>query len=209
MKVLHLFSGYNTLTDIMRYRGYEVITLDNCNYPGHTKQTHLIDFLDFNYKVYNAAHFDFIFIGFPCNTFSKASGGFHFIDNAIPITKQAHISLNMIDKMHELLSYFSSSLYVIENPVSALFKNEYFIKRFDMPGTHLYRFHQGSFGHQVHKQTDFFTNINIPFFSPVMYRVNGKYNANKLDNLGYKKRVSYPYALCHTICDYIELAIKH
>ena len=81
MRILNLFSGYNVLTDISRLRGHEVITVDIKNYKNCSRQNHLIDFLDFDYKQYSRQTFNFIMIGFPCNTFSRASGGFHFKNN--------------------------------------------------------------------------------------------------------------------------------
>ena len=79
MNILHLFSGYNTFSDVVGKYGHNVITVDIKNYRGCQKQDYLIDFMFFDYKKFEKSYFDFILIGFPCRAFSKASGMFHFI----------------------------------------------------------------------------------------------------------------------------------
>lgn len=203
MRLLHLFSGYNTLTDCAMLYGIEVISVDIKNYKNSTPQSFLVDFMDFDYMRFTPGYFDFIFVGFPCNTFSKASGGYHFKKKCIPITSAAHKSILMIERLKLVLDYFSSSKFIIENPTSALFSNCYFKAIFSSSQLHFYRFHQKNYGHKLMKQTDFCSNINSIWLDNPVHRVNSNYSKYKIDNLSYKDRVSYPIALCHKIIDFL------
>lgn len=205
MRLLHLFSGFNSLTDCAVLNEIEVVSVDIKNYKNSRSQSFLVDFMDFDFKQFNPVHFDFIFIGFPCETFSKASGGFHFKKNCIPVTSRAHKSILMLERLKLLLDYFSSAKFIIENPTSALFSNCYFKAIFSSSQLHYYRFHQRNYGHKLLKQTDFCSNINSVWLDNPQHRVNGKYSRHTMDNLSYKDRVSYPPLLCQKIIEFLIL----
>lgn len=209
MNILHLFSGYNTFSIAAKKHAHNVVTVDIKNYRGYEKQTYLIDFMFFDYKKFDKNYFDFILIGFPCTTFSKASGMFHFIDNAIPITEQAHKSLEMIERMFEILKYFKKSIFLIENPVSALFSNVYYQKIAAQRNYNHFRIYQYNYGHLLAKHTEFVTNSQIIWLDNTIYRKKGKFQKHKIDNISLKKRQSYPIELCERIIDYAEISIKH
>lgn len=200
--MLHLFSGYGSLSTAAHLRGWEVVSLDYSNdslLPGsHFK----IDFLEFNYKQFEPGHFDFVFVGFPCNTFSKAAGNYHFVNN-VPVSAAAHISLKMITQLYQLLDYFECD-YMIENPTSALFSNPYFLKLFPLRSHNIIRVFQKNYGHVLNKQTDLYTTVNNLWLDNPIYRVNGRYGTVKMDNLPLRTRQSYPINFCNAILDYIE-----
>ena len=202
MRLLHLFSGYNTLTDCAMLYDIEVISVDIKNYKKSRLQSFLVDFMEFNYTQFSPGYFDFIFVGFPCDTFSKASGGYHFKNNCIPVTSAAHKSILMIERLKLVLDYFDSAKFIIENPTSALFSNCHFKAIFQRSQLHFYRFHQKNYGHKLMKQTDFCSNINSIWLDNPVHRVNGNYSRHTIDNLSYKDRVSYPIALCHKIIEF-------
>jgi len=201
MTILHLFSGYNTLTTAAHSHNVTVVSLDIKNYKGCPKSTIISDFMDFDYEKYSPDAFGFIFVGFPCTTFSKAAGNFHFKNN-IPVTYQAHNSLQMIDRLHQLLQYFSCD-WMIENPTSALFSNLHFNSLFNIKYLNLIRVHQYNYGHQVFKQTDLLTTKNILWLDNPIYRINGKNACKKFANLSLKQRQSYPLDFCNRIINFI------
>jgi site-specific DNA-cytosine methylase len=203
MKILHLFSGYNNFTVEAHKRNHEVISLDIKNYKSCVRSTITQDFLEFDYEQFKPGHFDFILVGFPCTTFSKASGGLHF-ENNIPKTVKAHNSILMITRLHEILNYFKC-YWIIENPTSALFSNKYFLDTFLVTSLNLIRCHQFLYGHITAKQTDLLTNKNVLWLDNRIYRVNGKIAKRKFSNLSIKQKQSYPNEFCNKILDFIEL----
>lgn len=208
MNILHLFSGYNTFSIVAKKHGHNIITVDIKNYRGCEKQTYLIDFMFFDYKKFDKNYFDFILIGFPCTTFSKASGMYHFLDNAIPITTQAHKSLEMIERMFDIIDYFDNSIFLIENPVSALFSNVYYMKMAAQRNYNHFRIYQYNYGHLLAKHTEFITNSEIIWLDNTIYRKKGKFQKHKIDKISLRKRQSYPLELCERIIDYAENSIK-
>lgn len=203
MTILHLFSGYNSFSMAAHARSHDVISVDIKNYKNCPSSTINIDFLDFDFLQYSRHTFNFLLIGFPCTTFSKASGNFHFKNNC-PITSAAHNAILMIDKLKEILEYFDCD-FIIENPTSALFSNYYFKSVFYISNYNLIRVHQYLYGHITFKQTDLLTSKNMLWLDNNVYRVNGKNAVKKFDNLTLKERQSYPIEFCNKILDFMEL----
>jgi hypothetical protein len=202
MKILHLFSGYNTFSCAAHLRNIEVISLDIKKYKNYPAPTITQDFMNFDYTQFDVNEFDFIIIGFPCTTFSKAAGNFHF-KNHIPVTDKAKLSLLMIDKMIEIIIYYNC-YWMIENPTSALFSNKYFLSHIQVTEFNLIRCHQGNYGHIAYKQTDLLTNKFTLWLDNPLYRVNGNYSKTKFANLTIKQRQSYPIEFCNRILDFIQ-----
>ena len=205
MTILNLFSGYNTFTDYADKLGHSVVSVDIKNYKNCSSQTHLVDFLEWNYTIYSRHTFDFIIVGFPCTTFSKASGGFHFKDKKIALTSAAHKSIKMIYRLKEVLGYFSRSPFIIENPTSAIYNNYHFQKVFSADHLQVIRIHQFNYGHPTFKQTDLITNINGIWLTNPVHRVNGKNVCPSFDSLSLKNRQSYPLEFCKAILEFVEL----
>ena len=63
MTILQLFSGYNTFSDVASKKGHSVVTVDIKNYRYYQQQTHVVDILQWDYKIYPWHTFDFIMIG--------------------------------------------------------------------------------------------------------------------------------------------------
>jgi len=191
INTIEFFSGSGTLSQHFRLRGYNSMTLDNhkktAKYPGH----HFADFMDFDFKQYSRAHFSVLFFGFPCTTFSKASGGLHFTNRTDCKTAAAHTSIKMMFRMFEIIDYFSNSVFYIENPAGGLAYNYYFRNIWPYYQAHIYRLSMDHFNFPTTKQTDIFTNSDIPFLFNRSHRVNGKYAKNKFDNLSKRKRQTY------------------
>lgn len=203
MKILHLFSGYNTFTTQAHLRGYEVISIDMKNYKNSPPSTIICDFMNFAYMNFEPDNFDFVLVGFPCTTTSKASGGHHFKNN-LALTTAAYKTILMIDRLRLVLSYYNCH-WMIENPTSALFANYYFQSVFQITRLNLIRLHQFSYGHKTYKQTDLLTSKDELWLTNTVYRVNGVNFCPNFDNLSLREKQSYPPAFCDAILDYIEL----
>ena len=204
MKILSLFSGYNTFKDIAISSGHSVISSDWKNYRNCAAHDIICDFENFNFQQHKKNEFDLIMIGFPCNTFSKANGNFHFKNRIEPITHAAHKAIRMLHVLKALLKYHDHTAFIIENPTSALFSNPFFKEIFFDIEHCFIRTNQKQFGHHVIKMTDLCTNMNGLFLSNPVHRVNGRYSKIKMGNLTLKKRQSYPPAFVEAILDFSE-----
>ena len=109
MRILELFSGTGSLAKVARARGHEVVTLDIC--PRHNP-TICTDLLEWDPSVYPADYFDYIHASCPCEAYSRArtTGGPRPLDLADALVR----------KTLEILDYFSSALWTVENPAGSL-----------------------------------------------------------------------------------------
>lgn len=201
MRLLSLFDYSGKIKQGFQAHNWECLSLDIAQNPLNNSVDIITNFLDWNYKTFTPGYFDFCFIAFPCQTFSKASGGFHFSAHK-PKTVKAVQSINLILKLKIVIDYFGCK-WILENPTSAIGNNYYFKNLFNYSYT---RITQSNFGFPTRKQTDFYYNFNMLIVSPVTYRVNRKYQINKLDNLSYRSRVTYPD---HLVIFLVENILKN
>lgn len=185
--VLSLFDYSNKIRDSFISRGIKCKSLDIK--PGHKDNLVDIctDILEFNYKAYNPNHIKFLFIALPCQCYSIASAGKHFKNNK-PLTSQAYNSINILIRIWQIIKYFNCP-FIIENPSGGLCNNSFFKSFFNV---NISRLTLSNFGFPTQKKTDLFYNFDMLLIVPVTYRVNKRYNKIKLDNLSYRKRVTYP-----------------
>lgn len=203
MKVLDLFSGSQSLALLLRAKGFQVTTVDIVQYKDLPRITHHLDIFDFDERQYPPDHFDFLYIGLPCDTFSKASGGYHFKNNITPITLQAHTSILLIGRVYEILKYFNFPPFLLENPQGGLRNNFFFKNHCYFSKVLTYSTSLQMFGFPTQKKTDLFTNLDFPLFFPTSYRVNGRYAKKSLDNMTKRARSTYPMPFCEKIYEII------
>lgn len=198
MTVLSLFDQSNKIRDEFRSYYYQAYSLDI--HPGkkNNKVDIVTNILDWNYKVFSPGHFNFLFIALPCQCYSIASGATHF-KKSLPITSHAINAINILIKVYQIIAYFKAD-YIIENPSGGLVNNKFFKAFFKVELT---RITLRSFGYPTQKKTDLFHNFNLLFLSNPTVRVNGQYQAQRLDNLSYRKKVTYPDHFCSAIVESI------
>ena len=116
MKILELFSGTGSVGKVAKLRGHSVVSLDLKNSDINT------DVLKWDYKMYEAEHFDFIWASPPCTEYSIAKTvGVRNIDYAKSI----------VLKTLEIIDYLKPKYYVIENPQTGLLKKQPFMNELD------------------------------------------------------------------------------
>lgn len=185
--VLSIFDRTGKIKNEFISQGFPCKSLDM--HPGYlnNKTDIQTNFLKWDYKQYKRDYFKFMFIALPCQTFSIASGALHF-KNSIPQTPQAHEALQILHYLRVIVDYFNCE-FVIENPAGGLVNNSTFNNLFT---TYVTRLTLKNFGFPTQKKTDLFFSFNNLLLVPVTYRVNGRYQNQKLDNMSYNQKVNYP-----------------
>jgi site-specific DNA-cytosine methylase len=118
MKVLELFAGSCSFSNVAATYGFETYTTDHKQYE--TKINQIVDIFNFNI---NKVPFnpDIIWASPPCTTFSIASCGTHWTapdKNGYrePKTNQAESCLLMLEQTIWIMSNLQPKYYFIENP---------------------------------------------------------------------------------------------
>lgn len=205
MRFIEFFAGKQSLTTVFEKEGFDCYSLDNNQVRGCRKLDFNIDFMVWDYTKYDKNYFDVLWFGFPCTTFSKASGGKHFLRNAFPLTEKARHSVIMLNRLFEIINHFDKAIFYIENPAGGMCNNIHFREKFDNYQALRYRLDQSTFGYYTQKPTDIFTNSKIPFLHCKHYRVRGKTQKVKFDNLTLIKRQAYTIEFAKFIFDNAKL----
>lgn len=132
MKLLELFSGSQSIGKVASGLGYEVVSVDICDYNGRYKPTHKVDIMNWDYKIYPKNSFDVVWASPPCVFYSalqKPNYGRRLkrLNNEV-FTKEIH-EQNMkesdiiVKKSLEIINYFNPRLWFIENPQTGQLKN--------------------------------------------------------------------------------------
>lgn len=201
MVAIECFSGTAQITEIFRGKGVQCLSLDRFQLRKGNKIDLLIDFLDFDYRSYSWDHFDFLFFAVPCTAFSKASGGKHFSKSFVPVTSRSEESIMIINRVIEIIKYFSKAVFYIENPAGGLYRYLVHIGFLPCNKVFVYRVDLLVFGFPTKKQTDVITNSTTPIMVSPIHRVNGKYQAKKFSNMTVTQRQTYPHSFVAMIVD--------
>tara|TARA_X000001382_G_C3158175_1_gene175295 strand:- start:503 stop:1135 length:633 start_codon:yes stop_codon:yes gene_type:complete len=204
MKVLELFAGSCSFSNVAATYGFETYTTDYWQYD--TKIDQIVDIFNFNI---NKVPFkpDIIWASPPCTTFSIASCGKHWHppkDNGErePKTKEAETGLLMLEQTIWIMSNLQPKYYFIENPRGLMRKMgavEYLPR---------YTVSYCQYGDKRMKPTDIWTNLE---FDAKMCK-NGMPcheaapRGSKTGTQGLKnnhERSKIPYLLCREIIETI------
>ena len=162
MKVLELFAGSCSFSNVAATYGFETFTIDNgldLKTPEHYAKIDLVkDILELNIDEIPFQP-DIIWASPPCTTFSIASCGHHWhppdkSGNRIPKTDAAEIGLLLLEKTIWIMNQLQPKYYFIENPRGLMRKMgavEY-LKR------HTVTYCQ--YGDKRMKPTDIWTNLD-------------------------------------------------
>ena len=117
MKVLELFAGSCSFSNVAATYGFETYTTDIKQFGDIDNVS---DIFDFDYKNLDFQP-DIIWASPPCTTFSVASCYHHWTapdesGNREPKTENAKNGLLLLEKTIEIIDYFNPKYYFIENP---------------------------------------------------------------------------------------------
>ena len=160
MKVLELFAGSCSFSNVAKKYGFETLTTD-------IEQFGEIDIVEDILKLdYKNLDFkpDIIWASPPCTTFSVASCGTHWTvpdhnGDRFPKTKEAELGLEILVKTIEIMHYFNPKFYFIENPRGLM------RKMLIMQPLPRYTVSYCQYGDTRMKPTDIWTNLK---FTPRM-----------------------------------------
>ncbi len=215
MKILELFAGMQSFSNVARQERHQVYTSDILELDGID---YVIDIMNFDVKKVPFIP-DVIWASVNCFTWSIVAGNRHFDGKKlIPKTPEAIQGFIILEKTFEIINYFLNLnprlLYYVENPVGKMQKHLQAGTLFgDIP--RLVTIDQCRYGRASKKPTHIFTNN---FFWQERQRCRGKKYCNhteQLKNIGssikknqtrYFERAKLPYELCYEIIKYSELA---
>jgi hypothetical protein len=121
LKVLELFSGTASFSNVCKERGHKIFTID---IEPKFNPDLIIDII--NLKIEDIPFQpDIIWASIPCDTFSVASIGTHWKGgkNAyIPKTKKSERAIELVNKTLEIIAKLNPKFWIIENPRGILRK---------------------------------------------------------------------------------------
>ena len=118
MKVLELFAGSCSFSNVAKEYGYETFTTDYNNFDGIDYVTDILQF-DYNELPYKP---DIIWASPPCTYFSVASIGKHWNKDNTPKSIEAITGMAIVNKTKEIIDTLQPKYFVIENPRGKLRK---------------------------------------------------------------------------------------
>ena len=132
MRVLELFSGTGSIGKCCDKIGWESVSVDLI-----MEADHKCDIMDFDYKQYDKDYFDIIWASPPCTNYSKLQDGFLGRKRKGEIyTKEIQEKEMLSDdrfvkRTLEIIEYFNSHYWFIENPATSRMKDRPYMK--DLP----------------------------------------------------------------------------
>ena len=118
MKILELFAGSCSFSNVAKELGHETFTTDIKQFD---KIDYVVDIMDFDIKQIPFVP-DIIWASPPCTTFSVASISHHWnIDNT-PKTENAKVGMKIINKTFEIIEEINPKYWYVENPRGKLRK---------------------------------------------------------------------------------------
>lgn len=180
--LLELFSGSKSVSNAFESLAWSAISIDN---NPLFNPALCIDVLQLS-QIMLPAMFNFIWASIPCTTFSRAAPNIHFKKEIIsyrnykytPITASGQLSVLLLEKTLEIISWFPSALWIIENPVGRI----HHFPQLRNLGHYRYYVNYKNFGFDYSKETYLFSNFHLPFAtkktvypSKSVSSVNGSY----------------------------------
>ena len=200
MKVLELFAGSCSFSNVAKEYGYETFTTDYNNFDGIDYVTDILQF-DYNELPYKP---DIIWASPPCTYFSVASIGKHWNKDNTPKSIEAITRMAIVNKTKEIINTLQPKYFVIENPRGKLRKLDLLNSFNRVTVTYC------QYGDNRMKPTDLWHNLD---WTPRPMCKNGMPchvaapRGSQTGTQGLKgnyERSKVPYELCKEILEYIN-----
>lgn len=151
MRILELFAGSKSFSNVALMLGHDVFTSD---YDPEFDTHYCVDILEFDITKLSWTP-DVIWASPPCETFSVASIGHHWHKGGIPKTERAEYNQRYVLKALEIIEQLQPKYWFIENPRGMLRKMPYMQGH---PYHHTVTYCQ--YGDTRMKPTDIWTNCD-------------------------------------------------
>ena len=146
MRLLELFSGTGSVKKAVGHLFEEVISIDILQKFNPTECT---DILKWDYKKYPTDYFNAIWASPPCTEYSKLK----YISGAI---RNLELADSIVKRTLEILEYFNTDKWFIENPQTGLLKDREFMA--GLPYTDIDYCMYSNWGYK--KRTRIWTNVD-------------------------------------------------
>ena len=200
MKILELFAGSCSFTNVAKELGHETFTTDYNNFDGIDYVTDILHF-DYNELPYKP---DIIWASPPCTYFSVASIGKHWNVDNTPKSVEAVLGMKIVNKTKEIITTLQPKYFIIENPRGKLRKLDILSSYNRDTVTYC------QYGDNRMKPTDLWHNLD---WTPRKMCKNGMPchvaapRGSRTGTQGLKgnyERSKVPYELCKEILEYIN-----
>lgn len=154
MRVLELFKGTGSVSNVFEQAGHEIVSLDILE---KFEPTHVCDIMDFDYKQYPSKHFDIIWASPECKIYSQLQttniGATRKFKTRQELDTAREENGKYVAKVLEMIEYFDPVEWYIENPFQSAMKDLSFMKPLKS-----HRFDYCRFGFPYQKPTRIWTN---------------------------------------------------
>lgn len=130
VKVLELFSGTGSVGKCCKELGWDVVSVDMI-----LPADHKVDIMDFDYKQYDKDEFDIVWASPPCTEYSNLQScwlGRKKKDGIIYTKEIMEKNMDNADKLvlksFEIIDYFNTQYWFLENPATGKLKNRDIMK---------------------------------------------------------------------------------
>jgi len=168
MKILELFAGSCSFSNVAKKRGHEVFTSDYTDFEG---VNYVCDILDFDIDKVPFKP-DVIWASPPCTTFSIASCGHHWTKEKQPKTDACLKGIQYIHKTLGIIEQLNPRFFFIENPRGLLRKMD-FMQMLECDGNFRRTITYCQYGDKRMKPTDIWTNAVLDIWNPRPMCKNG------------------------------------
>ncbi len=154
MTILELFAGSRSFGVEAEKLGHNVFSVDVFPFENITLVKDILELKRDDIKFIP----DVIWASPPCTYFSVASIGHHWNTDDTPKTKEAVLGMDVLNKTLEIISWFPSSIFFIENPTGKM--------RRKINGLNRVKITYCSYGDIRMKPTDIWSNHIADAFNP-------------------------------------------
>lgn len=199
--MIELFCGSATVSKAFRAKGFDTLSIDVRKRKGVCEPDIQADIL--NVKPLMLPHRPmFVWISLPCNVYSYASNGRHFVEGK-PRSKEALAAIKIMLHTFSLLEAINPLYYMFENPRGNMRYSKDMLDWLVANDGMVKYLTYGSYGYSYPKPTNLFTNLHaFKPLSPVPYGRGYKAEV-AMDHVSLTERYSVPPSFADQLATFV------